>query len=266
MHRMAHGLALFLSAATLAAGGAPAVPGSETPPVVATFSIVARDPATGDLGVAVASKFLGVGSVAPWARAGVGAVATQGISNVRAGPAGLQLLASGDSPEETVKALVAADPIRDHRQIAVIDAKGRSAAHTGSACQAWAGHRPEKNFCVQGNLLAGEEVVVAMVAAFEKARAVEGGELADWMLAALAAGEAAGGDRRGRQSAALLVVREGGGLFGGNDRFIDLRVEDHPEPIIELDRLLEAHKRFFALEHRNRPVKPAKAPIPNGNP
>lgn len=224
-------------------------------PLVATFSIVAFDPETGDLGVAVASKLFGVGSVVPWARAGVGAIATQARANVVYGPAGLQLLESGDRPDKVVRALIAADPLGDHRQLGVVDAKGRAAAHTGSKCIDWAGQVVEKNFSVQGNLLTGEEVVRRMADAFTKAKGEKNSELADWLMAALQAGQAAGGDKRGRQSAALLVVREGGGSDGMNDRYIDIRVEDHPDPIVELDRLLALHKEFFAPARRNGPRK-----------
>ena len=221
--------------------------------IVATFSIVARDPATGDLGVAVASKYFGVGSVVPWARAGVGAVATQARPNVAFGLAALDLLEDGISPEEALRKLIAADPGRDHRQLAIIDASGRTAAHTGSECKDWAGHLDEKNLSVQGNLLANENVLPAMVDAFQKERILEYNELADWLLAALDAGEEAGGDKRGRQSAAILVVREGG-LFGANDRYVDLRVEDHLDPISELTRLLGLHKDFFGRQPTTTPV------------
>ncbi|MFQ5845760.1 MAG: DUF1028 domain-containing protein, partial [Planctomycetota bacterium] len=202
-----------------------AAPRPSGPPAVATFSIVGFDAGTGDLGVAVQSKFFGVGSVVPWAKAGVGAVATQAWANVGYGPRGLELLASGKSARETVAALTGADPGRARRQLGVVDARGRSASFTGSGCLAWAGHREGEGFCAQGNILAGEKVVEAMAGAFSKARE-GGGELADWLMAALEAGQRAGGDRRGRQSAALLVVREGGGYGGGNDRYVDLRVEN----------------------------------------
>ncbi len=215
--------------------------------IVATFSVVARDRATGDLGVAVASKYFGVGSVVPWARAGVGAVATQALPNVSYGVDALDLLAGGMPPEEALTELTAADPGRDHRQLAIIDAAGRTAAHTGGECRDWAGHLEETDVSVQGNLLAGENVLPEMVTALKAARSVPGTELADWLLAALRAGEAAGGDIRGRQSAAILVVREGG-LFGANDRYIDLRVEDHADPVAELTRLLALHKDFFGRQ------------------
>jgi uncharacterized Ntn-hydrolase superfamily protein len=214
-------------------------------PEVHTFSIVAFDPATGDLGVAVESKYFGVGSVVPWAKAGVGAVATQARAKVSFGPDGLRLLATGKSPRETLDELLAADPLREQRQVAMIDMHGRTAAHTGAECFAFAGHREGKNYSVQGNLLAGETVLNAMASAFESAQVEESSELADWLLAALIAGQAAGGDKRGQQSAALLVVRAGGGPGGDNDRYIDLRVEDHPKPIAELTRLRELHREFY---------------------
>ena len=210
-------------------------------PEVHTFSIVARDPATGELGVAVESKYFSVGSVVPWARAGIGAVATQSLAKTTYGSEGLRLMEQGKTPREALEALTAADDGRERRQVGMIDAAGRTAAFTGAGCIAWAGHREGKNFCVQGNLLAGEGVLTAMVEAFESARIVEGSELADWLVAALEAGQAAGGDRRGEQSAALLVVRERGGLGGDTDRYIDLRVEDHAKPIAELARLLKLH-------------------------
>ncbi|MEW6306229.1 MAG: DUF1028 domain-containing protein [Verrucomicrobiota bacterium] len=218
-------------------------------PPVATYSIVAFDPATGELGVAVQSKFFGVGSVVPWAKAKVGAIATQSYANVTYGPAGLKLLAAGKSPQETLKLLTESDERREFRQVGIIDAQGRAAAFTGGKCTDWAGHIVGTNFAAQGNLLAGEAVVKDMAAAFLKAQQAEGSELADWLMAALAAAEQAGGDKRGRQSAALLVVREGAGFSGANDRYIDLRVEDHAQPVEELARLLEIHKRFYAGAH-----------------
>ena len=225
-------------------------------PPVATFSVVGFDPATGDLGVAVQSKFFGVGSVVPWAKAKVGAIATQSYANTSYGPDGLALLESGKSAKETLRQLTEADSGRDQRQAGVVDAQGRASSFTGAKCNAWAGHIEGTNFSVQGNILSGEEVVKAMAAAFEKARGVTNSELADWLMAALDAGQQAGGDKRGKQSAALLVVREKGGYGGKNDRFVDLRVEDHPEPIQELNRLLELHKKFYAGAHRNKPKRP----------
>jgi uncharacterized Ntn-hydrolase superfamily protein len=209
------------------------------PPPVATFSIVAFDPLTGDLGVAVQSRFLGVGSVVPWAKAGVGAVATQAWANMLYGPEGLVMLEGGKDAAATVAALTGADPDRARRQLGIVDAKGRAAAHTGKDCLAWAGHRTGEGFTAQGNILAGEKVVDAMAEAFVAAK----GELADRLVEALAAGQRAGGDKRGQQSAALLVTRKNGGYGGNNDRYIDLRVEDHEKPIDELGRLLGLYKR-----------------------
>jgi uncharacterized Ntn-hydrolase superfamily protein len=228
----------------------PKEPAKSDPPKVNTFSIVACDPATGELGVAVQSKYFGVGSVVPWAEAGVGAVATQSYAKMGYGPDGLKLMREGKSPREALDALLAADPQRALRQIGFVDAQGRTAAHTGAECNGWAGHREGKNFTVEGNLLAGEAVVTGMADAFEKARAEGKGELADWLMAALRAAQEAGGDKRGQQSAALLIVRAKAGPGGDNDRFIDLRVEDHEKPIEELGRLLDLHKRFYAKAHQ----------------
>jgi uncharacterized Ntn-hydrolase superfamily protein len=212
---------------------------------VATYSIVAFDPKSGDLGVAVQSKFFGVGSVVPWAKAKVGAIATQSYANTTYGPKGLKLLEDGKRPEQVIERLTRADERREVRQVGVIDARGRAAAFTGKECLEWAGHIVGTNFAVQGNILAGEGVVRAMAETFETARQQPDSELADWLMASLAAAEKAGGDKRGRQSAALLVVRDKGGYGGLNDRFVDLRVEDHAEPIEELSRLLQLHKRFY---------------------
>lgn len=223
---------------------------------VATYSIVAHDPATGDLGVAVQSKFFGVGSVVPFARAGVGALATQAYANTTYGPRGLDLLRQGFEAEGVVHELTSTDENRAFRQLGVVDAHGRAAAHTGGRCNEWAGHLIGEHYTVQGNILTGQEVVQAMATAFEKARDLPGSELADWLATALAAGELAGGDKRGRQSAALLVVRAAGGYAGLNDRYVDLRVEDHPQPIQELQRLLELHKTFYVQEHQRRPKPP----------
>ena len=222
---------------------------------VATYSIVAFDPATGDLGIAVQSKFFGVGSVVPWAKAGVGAVATQSYANTTYGPKGLELMAAGKSAKEALKVLTDADPGRDQRQAGMVDAKGRAASFTGRGCNAWAGHKVGKHYAAQGNILAGEAVVADMSAAFEKAQKKPDTELADWLVAGLAAAEAAGGDKRGRQSSALLVVREKGGYARFNDRFIDIRAEDHKTPVKELARLLELHKKFYAHSHRNKPSR-----------
>jgi uncharacterized Ntn-hydrolase superfamily protein len=228
---------------------------SSEEPIVATYSIAAYDPATGDLGVAVQSKFFGVGTVVPWAKAGVGAIATQASANISYGPEGLKLLEAGKTPEEVIAVLTEADDRRDSRQCGMVNAKGEVAAHTGKACNAWAGHKTGKHFTVQGNILVGEKVLADMAAAYEAAQKVESSQLADWLTAALQAGEDAGGDSRGRQSAALLVVRDKAGYGGMGDRFIDLRVEDHPDPTRELTRLLEIHKKFYAGKHRAKPQR-----------
>jgi len=208
---------------------------------LATFSIVAYDRENGDLGVAVQSKFLAVGAVVPWARAGVGAVATQAWANTAYGPEGLRLMAEGLTAQEALQKLVEADEDRDRRQAGMVDACGHAAAYTGQGCFEWAGHIVGEGFACQGNILVSEETVQAMARTFEDSE----GDLADRLMAALEAGQEAGGDRRGRQSAALLVVREKGGYGGLNDRWIDLRVDDHPTPIQELKRLLELHKLYF---------------------
>ena len=212
-----------------------------TDQIVATFSIVAFDPETDSLGVAVQSKFLAVGSVVPWARAGVGAVATQAMANYNYGRRGLDLMAGGNSAEQTAEALISADEAREHRQIGVVDARGRAATYTGSECFDWAGGVTGEHYAAQGNILVGKETVEAMASAFEEAD----GDLAARLLGALDAGQRAGGDSRGKQSAALLVVREGGGYGGDNDRVVDLRVDDHPEPIRELIRIRDLHTLYF---------------------
>lgn len=209
--------------------------------VVATFSIVAHDPENGDLGVAVQSKFLAVGAVVPWAKAGVGAVATQSWANTTYGPEGLRLMAEGLSAQDALEKLVKADEERALRQAGMVDAHGDAAAYTGEGCFEWAGHIVGEGFACQGNILVSEETVQAMAQAFEESE----GELSDRLVAALESGQKAGGDSRGRQSAALLVVREKGGYGGFNDRYLDLRVDDHPTPIQELKRLLELHKLYF---------------------
>lgn len=206
-----------------------------------TYSIVARDPETGDLGVAVQSKFLAVGNVVPWAWAGVGAIATQAFANVEYGPEGLRLLAEGHAAGEVLRRLVAADDGRDHRQAGVVDARGRSATYTGPECFAWAGGRTGENFAAQGNILADAPVVDGLADTF-----LAGGRpFPELLVACLEAAESAGGDRRGRESAALLVVREGGGFGGGNDRWVDLRVDQHDDPVSELGRVLAFQRLYY---------------------
>lgn len=214
------------------------------PPVIATFSIVARDPASGDLGIAVESKFLAVGAVVPWLRGGVGAVATQARANVAWGAQALAMLETGLAAAEVLDRLVADDGERDVRQAGIVDAQGRAASWTGPDCGAWAGGMTGEGFCCQGNLLAGPEVVDAMAEAYASAT----GSFAHRLLSALEAGQAAGGDRRGQQSAALAIARPGGGYGGGSDRLIDLRVDDHPAPIAELRRLVMLHRVYFDLD------------------
>ncbi len=214
---------------------------SENAKTVATFSIVAFDPETDALGVAVQSKFLAVGSIVPWARAEVGAVATQAMANLNYGPRGLELMTRGKTAGETVEALITADDEREHRQLGIVDAEGRAVTFTGSECFEWAGGITGEHYAAQGNILVGRETVEAMAKTFEGTP----GDLAGRLLAALDAGEQAGGDSRGKQAAALLVVREGGGYGGDNDRVLDLRVDDHPEPIRELIRLRSLHTLYF---------------------
>ncbi|HEU4480658.1 MAG TPA: DUF1028 domain-containing protein [Actinomycetota bacterium] len=208
-----------------------------------TFSIAAWDPSSRpeEWGVAVASKFLAVGAAVPWARAGAGAVATQALANLAYGPEGLAHLGTGMSAADVVQRLTGADDEREHRQLGVVDARGRAATFTGSECFDWAGGRTGDGYCCQGNILTGPDVVDRMAEAFESTK----GELTVRLLAALRAGDEAGGDRRGRQSAAVLVVREGGGYGGGIDTVVDLRVEDHAAPVTELDRLWGLHRLYF---------------------
>jgi len=210
-------------------------------PLVSTFSIVARNAANGDLGIAVQSKFLAVGAVVPWARAGVGAVATQARANVAWGPRALELLAGGLSAREAMDTLTSGDEGSHERQCGIVDANGLAASFTGPDCMYWAGGVEGDGFCCQGNILVGPDVVDAMAQAYRDSNA----PFAHRLINALEAGQAAGGDSRGRQSAALLIVRAGGGYGGNNDRYIDVRVDDHPEPIDELRRLLLLHEVYF---------------------
>jgi uncharacterized Ntn-hydrolase superfamily protein len=226
-------------------------------PTVATFSIVAFDPVTKELGVAVQSKFVSVGAVVPWARAGVGAIATQAKANTRYGPKGLALLAQGKKAAEVIKILTQADREKPLRQVGIVTATGDSANFTGSRCYSWAGGRSGVNYTVQGNILAGEKVVTAMAKSFEESNGV----LGERLIQALEAGQAAGGDRRGRQSAALLVVREGWGYAGYNDRMRDVRVDDHPSPIKELKRIYWINRKLLPRpEMADAPKKSGKSP------
>jgi uncharacterized Ntn-hydrolase superfamily protein len=212
--------------------------------VVATFSIVAYDPETQQLGIAVQSKFIAVGAVVPWAKAKVGAVATQSWANTKFGPKGLELLEKGISPDKVLEQMLATDLGRENRQVGIINAKGEAATFTGNKCMAWAGGKTGKHYAVQGNILAGKEVVDEMAKAYEES-ATDGSDFGERLIAALAAGQKAGGDKRGRQSAALYIVRDGWGYSGFNDRYRDLRVDDHPKPIEELARVYQLHKKVF---------------------
>jgi uncharacterized Ntn-hydrolase superfamily protein len=211
-------------------------------PVIATFSIVASDPDAGEVGVAVASRFFSVGSVVPYAAGDIGAVATQANANVSFGPRGLELLASGASPDEIVTILMRSEPAANGRQFGLVSADGKSATYTGPECLPWAGGRAGPNYAVQGNILTGEAVVIAMEKAFLETE----GTLAERMYAAMVAGDAEGGDSRGKQSAALMIRKPGTGYGGLNDRAIDIRVDDHPEPFIELGRLLNYANMNYA--------------------
>lgn len=208
---------------------------------VATFSIVAADVARDELGIAVASKFLACGAVVPWASAGAGAVATQSYSNTAYGPDGIRFMREGLTAEEALVRLLAEDPDRAFRQVGIVDARGGSAAHTGSSCHGWAGHQTGPGFAAQGNILVGADTVKAMAASFQSST----GLLSDRLVTALAGGEAAGGDRRGRQASAVYVVRANAGYGGKNDVLVDLRVDDHPDPVAELRRLLDLQHLYF---------------------
>jgi uncharacterized Ntn-hydrolase superfamily protein len=212
-------------------------------PITATFSIVAYDPETGEWGVGVASKVLAVGYIVPWARAGVGAVATQAMVNVSLGPDGVALLEKGYSAEDAVAELLAGDEGREERQLGIVDGNGFPAAFTGAETLEWSGHITGDHYTIQGNILAGEEVLAEM----ERAYLEGSGPLARRLVGALKAGDAAGGDSRGKESAALLVVKEGGGYQGVGDRLVDIRVDDHAEPVAELARIYDMWEVHFVL-------------------
>ncbi len=276
--------AFLVSALPWASAQGSEITNADGDPLVATFSIVALDPATGDLGIAVQSKFPNVRAVVPWARAGVGAVATQSFAKVSFGNDGLDLLERGATAEEALAILLRNDPLREQRQVGIVDARGHAATWTGRECFAWAGGRigqagaparavgPDSafvgdggdggeigsggmggigrvvagaGFAVQGNILVSEATVEAMARAFE----ATAGELADRLMAALVAGGKAGGDQRGEQSAALLVVRKGAG-YDGLDNFIDISIYDHRTPIAELERLYALNRLHFTRSRR----------------
>ncbi len=206
-----------------------------------TFSIVGHDPQAQEWGVAVQSKFLCVGALVSWARAGVGAVATQSYANTSFGSEGLALMEQGLSAQEALDQLIEGDEGRARRQVGLVDAEGRAATYTGAECHAWAGGITGENYAAQGNILVSGATVEAMARTFEASQ----GELADRLVEALAAGQSAGGDRRGQQSAAVLVVRAEGGYGGYNDRYLDLRVDDDPAPIERLKALVDLHHLYF---------------------
>jgi uncharacterized Ntn-hydrolase superfamily protein len=213
-----------------------------------TYSIVARDPDTHELGVAVQSHYFSVGPIVPWARSGIGAVATQASVEVSHGPLGLELLAGGKSAEETLRALIASDAGAARRQVAIVDARGRVALHTGDRCIAHAGHRAGDGVCVQANMMERESVPDAMLAAYASA----GGELSERLLAALDAAEREGGDIRGRQSASILIVAGASTGKSWLDRTTDLRVEDHAEPLVELRRLVRLGRAYRLADEAER--------------
>jgi uncharacterized Ntn-hydrolase superfamily protein len=208
-----------------------------------TFSCVAYDPVSGSLGVVVQSKFPAVGAAVPWAKAEVGAIATQAAANLTYGEEGLRLLATGLSAAETLRKLTEGDAEREGRQMGIVDTRGQAATFTGKNTFPWSGGVTGKNYACQGNILAGPDVVRNMARVLEAGA----GSFPERLVAAIEAGQRAGGDRRGRESAALLVVKKGAGYGGVGDKWIDLRVDDHPEPIQELKRLLAVHTLYFGL-------------------
>jgi len=216
-----------------------------------TFSIVAYSADENAWGIAVSSKFPAVGAVVPYAQAGVGAVATQAFAKLGYGPDGLRLMAEGKSASETLHLLLQDDDLRENRQVGLVDAQGNAVAHTGTLCHDWAGHKVGDGFTVQGNLLTGENVVESMAKAFVTAD----GELADRLVSALRAGEIAGGDRRGKQSAAVQVVRPNGGYGGDTDRYLDLRVDDHIDPVKRLEELVDMHHLYFQPPNKADAIK-----------
>lgn len=216
-----------------------------------TFSVVAYDPQEQAWGVAVASKFPAVGAVVPWAKAGAGAIATQSFANTSYGPRGIAMLSQGVSAQDVLDQLLSDDPEASHRQVGIVDASGNAATFTGSACFNWAGGITGNGFAIQGNILAGEQVPQAMAQALQ----TTGGDLAARLYAALFAGDRAGGDRRGRQSAAILVVKPNGGYGGFNDRWLDYRVDDDTDPVKRLGELIDMHRLYFGKSPESERVK-----------
>ncbi len=231
-----------------------ALPLAANEPLVHTYSIVARDAVTGEMGVAVQSHWFSVGSIVTWAEAGVGAIATQSFVDPAYGPRGLELMKSGLSAGQALEALLLVDKGRDVRQVAFVDTDGNVAAHTGAKCIEAAGHHVGDGYSVQANMMLNDQVVPAMAAAYESAE----GDLADRLMAALVAAQSVGGDIRGKQSAAMLIVKPESTGRSWADRVLELRIEDHPEPIAELERLLTVHRAYehmnagdVAVEHEN---------------
>ena len=222
-----------------------------------TFSIVACDLEEQTWGVAVASKFPAVGAVVPWAQADTGAVATQSFANTSFGPRGLALMGTGLSAQETLDRLLEDDPDKELRQVGLVDAKGGSATFSGSGCFAWAGGVAKKSYAIQGNILAGKQVVPAMEKAFAKTK----GDLPTRLHAALLAGDRAGGDKRGRQSAAIYVVKPKGGYGGYLDRWLDYRVDDHEDPVVRLGELIELHHLYFGKSPENERIQVSGEPL-----
>ncbi len=217
--------------------------------VISTYSIVACDLEAREWGVAVQSKFLAVGAAVPYAEAEIGAIATQALANLSYGPRGLELLRGGHNADDVVAELVASDPEREHRQLGVVDSHGRAAAYTGASCFDWAGGATGPGYAAQGNILTSGDTVAELARSFEMTR---GKPLAERLIASLRGAQATGGDRRGQQSSSLLVVRRGAGYGGTGDRVVDLRVDDHTTPIIELERLYWIHQRLFGTTPREQ--------------
>lgn len=218
---------------------------------ICTFSIVAYSPEEEAWGIAVASKFPAVGAVVPWAQAGAGAVATQSYANTTFGPHGLGLMQEGKTAQETLDRLLAEDDERDLRQVGMVDACGRAVTYTGENCLPWAGGKAGKHFAIQGNILTGPETVDAMADAFQSSL----GDLPDRLYAALLAGDRAGGDRRGKQSAAILLVKEKAGYGAYNDRWLDYRVDDHEDPVPQLAKLIQMHRLYFGRSEKEERVE-----------
>ncbi len=247
----------FVPLLVLSAVSAPAAAERITDPLAHTYSIVARDPVTGDFGVAVQSHWFQVGPIVPWAAAGVGAVATQSFVKVDYGPRGLELMKAGKSAGQALEMLLAEDAEKDVRQVAMVDAQGNVSAWTGPKCIIAAGDQQGEGYSVQANLMDKDTVWPAMARAYEGA----GGDLAERMLAALEAAEAEGGDIRGRQSAALLVVRAESTGVPWADRLVDLRIDDHPRPLAELRRLLGLHRAYAEMNAGDEAVAEGKIDV-----